>query len=198
LVMLQVILGIIEVVTGFLLGLAYARPPGLSDLAVTLVGVPAAFTFLLPTLAVLWFTFAVLSFIMAYAIWSSRGWSWVASFIFATNALVVGGFGLLIGSIANAIPIALIALVLISLSLYNVRWYLGGVQGVPAYALHAAPDSPYFGPSQRLLRHNVPPALSQTFVPATPRTAWSVICSACGGQSPSTAGFCYWCGNRLA
>ncbi len=191
------ILGIIELVTGILLALAYALP-SLSGLVVTLVGVPPTFTFLLPALAVLWFTFAILSFVLAYAVWTGRGWSWVTSFVFATNALTVGAFGLLIGSLANIIPIVVITLVLISLGTYNVRWYLGRVPSWPtAYVTPPVAPTAYSRSS-----YNAPLYASQMAVrpghpQATPSWVWMVTCPTCGAQSYPGSSFCTSCAGPL-
>ena len=191
---LLVALGIIELVTGLLLGLAFASP-AVSPIIAALVGVPSMFTFLLPVLAVLWFTFGIFSFIFAYAVWRGWKWSWVATVVFATNALTVAGFGLLIGSFANLIPIAVITLVLKCMITYPLRVYLGRIAPLPSpYVLTPAP-------------YPVPSAARTPYAPqVTPRPSppqpsypagWPSACPTCGAQTIPGASFCGACQTRL-
>jgi hypothetical protein len=198
LTMLEITLGIVEVITGLLLGLAYAAP-GLSSVVTALVGVPATFIFLLPVLAALWITFAVLSFILACTIWIGRSWSWVASLVFTTNALTIAAFGLLIGSLGNIIPIIVIALVLISLSTYSVRLYLGRVAPLPPppYVMPAAPP-PSAPPPKRGYGPSVyGPQVRPVPQPTPYQWAGPVACPTCGTPSYPGANYCNYCQTRL-
>jgi hypothetical protein len=161
--------------------------------------VPAIFTFILPVLAVIWMTFALFSFICAYAVWTGRRWSWVASLVFTTNALTVAGFGLLIGSFANVIPIAIIGLVLISLATPTVRWYLGRPAPLPpAYVIPPVAVAPYPRPTSAPTAY--PPQMAvQPFRPPTPypTTSLPATCPNCGAQCYPGASYCTTCQARL-
>ena len=194
LAVLLIALGIIEVVTGLLLGIAFALP-GLAPV-VALVGVPAIFMFLLPVLAVLWMVFALFSFIFAYAVWSGRRWSWVATLVFTTNSLTVAGFGLLIGSLGSLIPMAAIGLVLIALAMPYVRWYLNHARAPPpAYVIPPLPVAPVptpgYAPSTYMPQPTVRP------VPSNYPGAWAGNCPSCGAQVYPGATYCTSCQTRL-
>jgi hypothetical protein len=77
----------------------------------------------LAPIALAFFTIGILALILSYGIWKGLGWAWLMSLILATCALVVGGFGALIGALASALPTAIYGLIIIFLGLYPVRMF---------------------------------------------------------------------------
>jgi hypothetical protein len=148
-----------------------------------------------------------LSFCITYGIWTGRGWSWLFSFILATDAVVVGGFGLLLGSFGNAIPIAIY--VLIYLALPSVRVYFGRSYSFPTAVFPPAPASwppvPYPTSASPQYTRSVYVAPSQKLQypgtqPSTQRLGgWqpAATCACCGNSLPYGSGFCGACGTAL-
>ena len=120
LVILQIIIGVIEVLFGLLLLFGYF-------LAVSIFGFgmyPGFGLFLLP-LGGFSLIFGFFAFILAYGLWTGQGWAWISSIILAVIGLVVSLVGLVLGSFVNVIPLILYALILIYLNTYHVRAFFG-------------------------------------------------------------------------
>jgi hypothetical protein len=139
LVILQIIIGVIEVLFGLLLLLGYV-------LAVSIFGFgmyPGFGLFLLP-----WgffsLIFGLLSFILAYGLWTGQGWAWISSVIIAVIGLIFSLVGLILGSYANVISLVLYALILIYLNTYHVRAFFGrvGPWGAVPYPGYPPPPPP--------------------------------------------------------
>ena len=204
LTMLHVMIGIIDVVLGFLLFLTYEQP---GSFVASFIGVPVAYSFFLVPIAMAYFAIGILALILTYGIWKGLGWAWLSSLILATAALVVGGFSALIGALASALPIAIYALIIIFLGLYPVRMFCGRTYfpggfivspipvtwsttplpsvapayGRPAYG--SAVQQPYYPRSQ---------PMSQQLV------GWGAgVCPSCGSPLQNDASFCATCGLRF-
>lgn len=89
--------------------------------------------------AMVYFTIGILALILTYGIWKGLGWAWLLSLILATDALVVGGLGALIGAVVGALPIAIYALLIIFLSLYPVRMFCGRMYFTRSFIVPPAP-----------------------------------------------------------
>jgi hypothetical protein len=153
---------------------------------------------------VAWLTLGVLALIVAGFVWKGKGWAWLFSFILATDALVLGGFGGLLGSLSVALPIAVYGLILIFLSLTQVRAFCGRtyMPGPFVFAPIAAPRvaaqpiltaPPVYPPTQ------FAPVVSQSYPPRPlapfHQPAWA--CPSCGAALQTDAAFCGRCGMRF-
>ena len=203
LTILHIIVGIIDIVFGLLIFLAFQNP---GSFAGSFIGIP--FTFLLPPIAAAWLTFGILAFILVAVIWKGKAWSWLLSLILATDALVLGGFGVLLGSLTIALPLAVYVLILIFLSLSRVRTYFGRAyvptpfifpQVPPAWVTTPPyPAPPVYGPPTHA------PAVQQPYSPRAPPPAqhlagWGPTgaCPSCGAPLQADANFCFACGTRF-
>lgn len=144
LVVLQIIIGVFDVLFGLLLLLGYL-------LAVSIFGFgmyPAFGLFLLP-LGFFSLIFGFFAFILAYGLWTGRGWAWISSIMLAVIGLIVGVLGLLLGSYASVVPIILYAFILVYLNTNHVRAFFGRA---PPWAAAPypppAPPSPQFAEPQ--------------------------------------------------
>lgn len=70
--------------------------------------------------------FALIDFILAYAVWSSRKWSWAASLIFSLLGIIASVFGLFIRPRTGEFVLLIIDLVIVySLMQPGVQRYFG-------------------------------------------------------------------------
>ena len=205
LVILHVIMGIIASFTG-LLFVAYARPSSLSSLtsfAVSIVGGSSGYGFLVLGVGVLWFVFSVFSFVLVYALWTGQAWSWTTSLVLASNGLIIGGLGLLLGIFANALALAVYVIILIYLFIPSVRVFFGRVHTYPV------PYPPYLiagvGPtiwaqsrSSQYARGQQPyPQVHQRYPQQTSFGLMGRLCPVCRTTSTYNSNFCDICGTRL-
>lgn len=210
LTILQIIVGVVDILTGALLLAVYA-------LAATVFGVElsGAFgVFMLP-LALLSFVFGVFSFILAYGLWTGRGWAWISSIIIAVIGLAVGIMGLAFGSFANLIPIVFYALILVYLSTNPVRAFFGRGLRLPSprvaptapttpvyqtYPPYAQPQVPQMGYQQAPIPQTQvqAPYYPQPYQPAFQQPGWRPSnCPSCGTPVTPEANYCDRCGARL-
>jgi hypothetical protein len=204
LTMLHVIIGIVDIMVGFLLFLAYQQP---GSFVASFIGVPVAYSFFLVPIAVAYFTFGILAFILTYGIWKGLGWAWHLSLILATAALVVGGFSVLIGALASALSIAIYALIIIFLSLSSVRMFCGrsyfprGFIVSPVPGTWSAAPLPSVAPAYG--RPAYGPALQQPYYPGSQPPSQQLVgwgagaCPSCGSPLQNGATFCAMCGMRF-
>ena len=204
LTMLHVMIGIIDVVLGFLLFLTYEQP---GSFVASFIGVPVAYSFFLVPIAVGYFTIGILAFILTYGIWKGLGWAWLLSLILATDALVLGGFSALIGALASALPIAIYALIIICLSLYPVRMFCGRTyfpgsfivspvpvtwSATPLPSVAPAYGRPAYGSAAQQPYYPRPQPPSQQLF------GWRAgVCPSCGSPLQNDASFCATCGMRF-
>ena len=198
LTILQIIVGIIDITFGLLIFLAFQNP---GSFAGSFVGI--TFLFLLPPFGVAWLTFGLLAFILAAAIWKGKRWSWLLSLILATDALVLGCFGALIGSLAVALPLALYGLVIIFLCLGRVREYFGSTYNPAPFGFPQAPPA-WVAPPYPTAPPIYAPAVTQPYSPRPPPPAqhlagWGALgaCPSCGVPLQADATFCFGCGRRF-
>ena len=204
LTMLHVIIGIIDVMLGFLLFLAYQQP---GSFAASFIGVPVAYSFFLVPIAMAYFALGILALILTYGIWKGLGWAWLLSLILATTALVVGGFSALIGALASALPIAIYALIIIFLGLYPVRmfcgrtYFPGGFIVSPVPVTWSATPLPSVAPAYG--RPAYSSAVQQPYYPRSQPMSqqlvgWGTgVCPSCGSPLQNAASFCAMCGLRF-
>ncbi len=205
LTILQIIAGIIDILVGFLLLLAFQQP---GSFAASLIGIPSTYRLLLPPIAVVWFTFGILACILAGGVWKGKGWALLLSIIFASNALILGVFGLLLGSLLVAVPLAVYALILIFLSLSKVRAYCSRTYmpapfifppvqpawiAAPPVPAPPAYGRPTYGSTVQQSYYPKPPPAPQQ--PSAWRTAGT--CPSCGTPLQSDASYCFICGIRF-
>ena len=199
LTVLQVISGIGDVFIGILLlfrSLALGVPGG---------GLVADAFLLLGILA---FALGTFSFVLAYGLWSGKGWAWSLSIIGATIGLVLGVLGLVVSglkpeSITDLIPIILSVLVLAYLYTSSVRAYFCRPAGIILFRPAAPPvvAQPYPPMGQPPYP---PPAIQQPHYPqpqqgpAAQPAPWAAdVCPNCATTFQPGANFCDRCGTRL-
>ncbi len=205
LAILQIISGIGDIIVGVLLLLASVVLSALIG-----AGIFGSIFFLLGLLS---FGLGIFSFIMAYGIWTGRGWAWVMSIVGAVIGLTLGVLGLIFGgltleSMANLLPIILSGLILVYLNASNVRAFFGRPVRIPTPSLiQTAPDTP---PNQAYVPPQYGPSMypqasyQQPYFPQ-PRqspfqqpTPWSILsCPNCGTHTPPGSNYCDRCGARL-
>jgi len=203
LTVLHVIIGIIDIMLGFLLFLTYQQP---GSFVASFIGVPVAYSFFLVPIALAYFTIGILAFILTYWIWKGLGWAWLLSLILATAALVVGGFSVLIGALASALPIAIYALIIIFLSLYPVRMFCGRTSP-RSFIVPPVPVAWPAGPLPSVTPAHGRPAygaeVQQPYYPwprppNQQRVGWGAgVCTSCGSPLQIDASFCAMCGMRF-
>lgn len=204
LTMLHVIIGIIDVMFGFLLFLAYQQS---GSFVASFIGVPVAYSFFLVPLAMVYFTIGILAFILTYGIWKGLGWAWLLSLILATDALAVGGFGALMGALAGAFPIAIYALIMIFLGLYPVRMFFGRTYFPRSFVFPPVPvawaAAPFPSVAPAYGRPAYGSAVQQPYYPGPQSPSqqlvgWGAgVCPSCGASLQNDARFCATCGMRF-
>jgi hypothetical protein len=204
LTMLHVIIGIIDVMLGFLLFLAYQQP---GSFVASFIGVPVAYSFFLVPIAMAYFTLGILALILTYWIWKGLGWAWLLSLILATAALVVGGFSVLIGALASALSIAIYALIIMFLSLSSVRMFCGRTYFPRGFIVSPVPGTWSAAPLPSVAPAYGRPAygsvLQQPYYPGSQPPSqqlvgWGAgVCPSCGSPLQGGASFCAMCGMRF-
>jgi hypothetical protein len=216
LTILQILGGIVDIVLGILLAIAYAIVSALS--AFFGAGLFALIPGLLLALAIIFIGFGLFSFVLAYGLWTGRGWAWILSIVFAIIGLILAASnvilsGFTIESLSNIVPIVLYALILVYLSLSNVRSFFGHGPRFPGFTeppfAQPYPPSPPQTVAQYPQQTFQQPAISQPQAPPTyaeqpqqPRFQqagpWGGnACRSCGTPAPANANFCSRCGARL-
>jgi len=204
LTILQVISGIGEILLGALLILGYI-------VATVIVGGGFLATALL-LLGFVAFGLGILSFALAYGLWTGKGWAWGLSFVGAIIGLIFGVFSLvssLIGGltleniaaiVAGIVPLILYLLIIVYLNTRNVRAFFGRA-GVIAFGpqMGPAPGGPPYMPQAQPV-YTQPPQQAYyqqqgTYPQSTP--VGTVACSYCGAPNNPSANFCDNCGNRI-
>jgi len=199
LTILQIIVGIIDIMIGILLLAVYAFA-----LAFIGMGFSTAFAFFLIPLAIVFFAFGFISFVLAYGLWMGRPWAWVATIIFSIIGLIVGVVGLIFGNLANVVPIILYGLILVYLGTASVRAFFGRPVGPPLLGHPGVPMYPPAGPSpyQQAAYPPVgfPQQVPQSY-PQAPQPPFSqpsaFACPRCGSPVAYNALFCDRCGTRF-
>ena len=200
LTVLQIIVGFIDILIGIILVAVYAFA-----LAFVGLGFSEAFAFLLIPLAVVFFAFGFLSFLLAYGLWTGRPWAWAATMIISIVGLMIGIVGLIFGNYAEVMPVIFYGLILAYLSTANVRAYFGR----PVGPRQIAPGAPFFPP---MPPPQYPPAAypPAAFPQQTPQPYYPQpqpvpfqqasplgSCPRCGSPLAYYASFCDRCGTRV-
>jgi len=155
----------------------------------------------------------IFSFIMAYGLWTGKGWAWILTLIgaiigiilgiiFAIMSITVGfveGSGLYESLASIVCTIVFYLIILVYLNSGNVRAFFGRTGG---YAVMRPPipppvGQPYVPPTQSPYPQ---PSVQQPYYPqASPQpTPWGPIaCANCGAPNQPGANFCDRCGTRL-
>ncbi len=198
LTVLQIISGIGDVLVGIILLF------GALVFGILVVGILGS-ALLLGMLA---FGLGIFSFILAYGLWTGKGWAWSLSVIGATIGLVLGVLGLVVGgltldSLADLVPIILSVLILVYLNTNTVRAFFGRPVRIPLFrpAAPRAVAQPYPGVAQPPY---LQPPIQQPYYPlpqpgTVPQPApWGAsICPNCATPFQPVANFCDRCGTRL-
>ena len=203
LTILQVISGIGEILLGALLILGYI-------VATVIVGGGFLATALL-LLGFVAFGLGILSFALAYGLWTGKGWAWGLSFVGAIIGLIFGVFslvstlvsgGLTLGNIAaivaGIIPLILYLLIIVYLNTRNVRAFFGRTTTFGPQMGPGPVGSPYMPQTQPAYAQRPQQAYYQqqgTYPQSTP--VGTVACSYCGAPNNPSANFCDNCGNRI-
>ena len=202
LTILHIIAGIIDSIIGLLLLLAYLQPSSFASI----IGIP--FPFILPAMGAIWVTFGILAFVIALSMWKGKRWSWLLGIILATDALVLGGFGMLLGSILIILPLVIYVVILIFLSMSKVRAYFGQTNmpyapffpSVPAawVAPPPLPTVPAYGSSTYGPVFQQPSG-TRPLPPAQRLAGWGtpVTCPSCGASLQTDTSYCFACGLRF-
>ena len=202
LVILHVIVGIIAAFTGLLLFVAYARPSslgGFTSFAVSIVGVASSYGYLVLGVGVLWFVFSVFSFVLVYGLWKGQPWGWLVSLVLASDGIIIGALGVLLGIFANALALIVYGVILIYLFFHSVRIFFGLVQPYPIpYPPYVGVTSPSWNQARSQVAHGQPvyPQFQQMVAQGvSPGVAAS--CPVCRAPLPYNSPFCSSCGSRL-
>jgi hypothetical protein len=197
LTILQILSGIAEIAGGLLLLLAYFVVNAILGAGLLAIGVLA--------LGIVAFIIGVFSFILAYGLWTGKGWAWVLSIIGGIIGLVFGVLSVVAAFLYGGftwdilgylVPVVLYLIILAYLMTRNVRAFFG--RGV-AYARMPVPPmgQPYM---QQPQQPYVPPPAQQSYYQqrGVPQQSWGTIaCPYCGAANSPNAGFCDRCGTRL-
>jgi zinc-ribbon domain len=193
-VSIGVVLLILALVSGILVGGAVATALFLIDFVVIGLG--------------------IFSLVLAYGLWTGKGWAWTLSVVGAIVGIILGvlvvavnlagGSGIL-ESLSSSpreplVPIAVYALILACLSTRNVRGFFGRLGGVafrPAVPASVGQpyvpltQSPYSQSSVQQPYYLQPEAFPQ------PPTWGPIACANCGTPNQLGVNFCDRCGTRL-
>lgn len=199
LAVLQILSGIGDVFIAVLLLFAFIFLGGVKG------GVPADALLFLGILALILGAF---SFVLAYGLWTGKGWAWGLSIIGAVIGLALGLLWLVVSgltpqSLTSLVPIILSAIILIYLNTSGVRAFFGKLGGVPvlvpmpppvpAQPYPPLPQPPYQQPTIQQ------PYYPQPYpTPSAQPSPWGVtVCPNCGTPPQPAAYFCDRCGTRL-
>lgn len=159
-------------------------------------------------LGLLAFAMGIFSFVLAYGLWTGKGWAWILSIIGAIIGLVLGVLGLFVGgltleSLADLVPIILSVLILAYLNTNTVRAFFGRPVRMPLFRPVARPMVPAPYPPMAQPPYPQPP-IQQPYYPQPPPgsvaqpTPWNAgICPNCATPFQLGANFCDRCGTRL-
>ena len=129
---------------------------------------------LLPVIGGVLIVVALLDLVLAYGLWSGRGWAWIISLILAALGIVFSLISLVFrGGVGGLVTLIIDAIIIYYLTRPNVKAFFGEAP---------APASP------------APPPPVQ---PPIPTGTSSRYCSNCGAQATSADKFCKYCGKQL-
>jgi len=202
LVILQILAGIFDFLIVALLLIVYAV--AFSFFGMTLSGLGI---FLIP-LVIIFLILGILSFILAFGLWTGRHWAWVSTVILAVIGIALSVVGAIVGNYLDIVLIVLYALMLVYLSTGGVRAFFGQIP-YPGYyypppppAPYAAPYAPGYVPPQPAYAPPPPPVPPQYYqppaYPSQPRSmARTMMCPNCFSPVNVTEAVCGRCGTRL-
>jgi hypothetical protein len=205
LVILQILAGIFDLLIVALLLIAYAV--AFSFLGMTLSGLGI---FLIP-LVVVFLILGILSFILAFGLWTGKHWAWVSTVILSVIGIALSVVGAILGNYLDVVLIVLYVLMLAYLSTNGVRAFFGRV-AYPGYYYpppppaapgpYAAPYAPPYAPPQTAYTpsYGVPPPNYQpppTYPAAPTSMARTMMCPNCFCPVSVTEAVCGRCGMRL-
>jgi len=200
LTVLQILVGFIDILIGIILLAVYAFA-----LSFVGMGFSAAFAFFLIPLAIAYFAFGFISFVLAYGLWTGRPWAWTATMIISIIGLIIAIVGLIFGSLANVIPIIFYGLILAYLSTANVRAFFGRPVGPPLIARPGVPMYPPASPPYPPAAYPptaFPQPAPQPYYPQPQQVPFQQpgafgSCPTCGAPLAYYASFCDRCGTRF-
>ena len=129
---------------------------------------------LLPVIGGVLIVVALLDLVLAYGLWSGRGWAWILSLVLAALGILFSLISLVFrGGVGGAVTLIIDAIIIYYLTRPNVKAFFG--ETPPS----ATP---------------IPPASIQ---PPPLAGAGTGYCSNCGAQVTSADKFCKYCGKQL-
>jgi hypothetical protein len=129
---------------------------------------------LLPAIGTVLIVIALLDLVLAYGLWSGRGWAWILSLILAALGILFSLISLVFrGGVGGAITLIIDAIIIYYLTRPNVKAFFGEIP---------APTTP---------------APTASIQPPSPTGTGSRYCPNCGAQATSADKFCKYCGKQL-
>lgn len=175
LVILQILVGIFDLFIVALLLIVYAATFSFFGMTLSGLGI-----FLLP-LVVVFLILDILSFILAFGLWTGKHWAWVSTVILSVIRIALGVVGAILGNYLDIVLIVLPVLMLAYLSTNGVRAFFGRVS-YPRYFYGSTPP-PYYQPRPS---------------PSQPRLmARTMMCPNCLCPVSVTEAVCGRCGTHL-
>ncbi len=166
---LEVLLGISDIIGSLfvLFAFSFANVKIVTDLGTAFEGA------LLPEIfGIVLIAAGIASFVLAYGMWTGRGWAWLASVMFAVLSAALYAFGLVFGTVLDLIPVVFYLALLAYL-------FTGGVRN-------------FFRHTPSVTSRQVNMVASRGLPQAS-----SSYCTNCGRQLEPMARFCDVCGIRL-
>ena len=137
-----------------------------------LFGLPRFLNGVVSFIGVVLIVIGLLSFGLAWGLWTGRGWAWILSLLLAALGLIVSLISLARGRFGGIVILILDAIILYYLFRPNVRSFFG---------------------EQKTSQ----PAIPVTATTATPATA-TRFCSNCGAPVQASEKFCSHCGKPIS
>jgi hypothetical protein len=196
LTILQILSGLGDIAIGAVLAI-------LAVIAGIVVGGPVATLLFLLDFVVI--GLGIFSLIMAYGLWTGKGWAWALSMIGAIIGIILGVVSLIVTyiegrglfeSLSYIIPTVLYVIMLPYLITGNVRAFFGRTRryAVPP-SVQAQVGQPYMPPTQAPYPQ---PSPRQPSYPQPQPTTWGPVSRPnCGTPNQPGVNFCDHCGTRL-
>ena len=126
-----------------------------------------------PVIGAVLIVVALLDAVLAYGLWTGRGWAWILSLILAALGILFSLVSLVFrGGVGGFLTLIIDLIIVYYLTRPNVKAFFGETPAAPA-----------------------PPSAVQATTAAT--TAGSKFCSNCGAPTTAAEKFCSHCGAKL-
>ena len=173
-VTLLAVLHVIQAVVVFLIGVALVAVG--EFVSRRLFGVPHLLREILWVIGGVLIIFGLLYLVLAYGLWTGKGWAWLISLILAGLGVLGSLLSLLRGGVVAIITLLLDVLIIYYLIRPNVKAFFGRSAPQPA-----------------------PPIVQPRQAPQSPTSATGSgkFCSNCGAPVAANEKFCVHCGTRI-